>query len=52
VDRAVSGWPVAAYAVVALLIVFLSADSTWVVWLQEPSAPVIVTLVISPYLSP
>jgi len=43
VDRAVSGWPGAAYAVVALLIVFLSADSTWVVWLREPSAPVIVT---------
>ena len=48
VDRAVSGCPGAAYAVVALLIVLWSADSTFVVWLREPSAPVIVTLVIRP----
>jgi hypothetical protein len=48
VDRADSGCPGAAYAVVALWIVLWSVESTFVVWLRDPSAPVIVTPVINP----
>ena len=48
VDRADSGCPGAAEAVVALWIVLRSVDSTFVIWLREPSDPVMVAPVISP----